>query len=276
MFRICILAAVLMLASAGNALQDAVNHAMFGKQGSAVVMRVGSGEILASYRIDVAARRLASPGSTVKPFTLLALMDAGLVTETTAVFCPHTVRVNERVLDCSHAEGLGAIDATRALAHSCNHFFVSLSKRLPIDSLYRSFSQAGFGAPTGKWRSEVSGSIQQPDSTEAMQLMAIGERNIAVTPLALAESYRRLALHLHEHPIIAKGLEAAVTTGTARAAANRKMRVAGKTGTSGGHAWFAGFAPAERPDIVLVVFLEAGSGGSDAAPVAGRIFEGYR
>jgi penicillin-binding protein 2 len=59
------------------------------------------------------------------------------------------------------------------------------------------------------------------------------------------------------------------------------MKVAGKTGTSAAadgpwtHAWFAGYAPATNPDIVLVVFLEKGHGGSDAATVARQVFEAF-
>ena len=57
--------------------------------------------------------------------------------------------------------------------------------------------------------------------------------------------------------------------GTATSAAVDGVSVAGKTGTAefgpdlgGGHyeshAWFAGFAPAEDPQIAVVVFLEQG------------------
>ncbi len=59
------------------------------------------------------------------------------------------------------------------------------------------------------------------------------------------------------------------------------MKVAGKTGTAAAdegpwtHAWFAGYAPAENPEIVLVVFLEKGHGGSDAAGVAREIFAAF-
>src|SRR5688500_6780148 len=106
MFRFFPLALLLIAGPAANGLQRAVNDAMFGKQGTAFVMSVKSSEILASYRMDVAARRAASPGSTVKPFTLMALMQEGLVNETTALYCPHTVRIGDRVLDCSHADNL--------------------------------------------------------------------------------------------------------------------------------------------------------------------------
>jgi penicillin-binding protein 2 len=268
--------------AADDRLQRALNEAISKRQGAALVLEVETGQILASYRMDVAARRVASPGSTVKPFTLMALLDAGLVTEKTALICPLTTRIGGRKLDCSHAAGLGPIDPVMALAYSCNHFFIRNSEHLPMDSLYRAFSRAGFNSLTGKWRSEIAGTVQQPGSKEAMQLMSIGEDSVGVTPLALAEAYRALAQRLRtpqalttELRLVAEGLESAVKVGTGQLAASKEMRVAGKTGTAGGHAWFAGFAPAEWPEIVVVVFLERGRGGSDAAPIAGRIFAGY-
>ena len=41
------------------------------------------------------------------------------------------------------------------------------------------------------------------------------------------------------------------------------------------HAWFAGFAPAENPQVAVVVLVEnAGSGGSVAAPIAKQVIAG--
>ncbi len=61
------------------------------------------------------------------------------------------------------------------------------------------------------------------------------------------------------------------------------LAIAGKTGTAetGGdladHAWFAGYAPAERPRYVVVVVIEHGGDGATAAgPVARRLFEQLR
>jgi len=56
--------------------------------------------------------------------------------------------------------------------------------------------------------------------------------------------------------------------------------VAGKTGTAevpgGAHSWFAGFAPADDPQIALVVIVEkGGSGGETAAPIARELFQEY-
>jgi penicillin-binding protein 2 len=42
------------------------------------------------------------------------------------------------------------------------------------------------------------------------------------------------------------------------------------------HAWFAGFAPYDDPEIAIVVFVEhGGSGGKVAGPIAKQIIEGY-
>lgn len=85
---------------------------------------------------------------------------------------------------------------------------------------------------------------------------------------------------------IIDGMEGVVRgpRGTARnafAGFPREYRVAGKTGSvevpgKEVHGWFAGFAPADRPEVVVVVFIEhGGGGGSTAAPVARAIFEAY-
>jgi peptidoglycan glycosyltransferase len=68
-----------------------------------------------------------------------------------------------------------------------------------------------------------------------------------------------------------------VTSGTGTAAALKNVQVAGKTGTAevaSGEpdAWFAGFAPAEDPQIVVAVLIEnGGTGGSVAAPAARQV-----
>jgi peptidoglycan glycosyltransferase len=68
-----------------------------------------------------------------------------------------------------------------------------------------------------------------------------------------------------------------VNNGTGTRAALSGVQVAGKTGTAEvaegePHAWFAGFAPAGDPQVVVVALVEnAGTGGSVAAPVVREV-----
>lgn len=92
------------------------------------------------------------------------------------------------------------------------------------------------------------------------------------------EIVERVALPDHVVRTMHEGLRAVVDGGTGRAAAVPGLAIAGKTGSSENprgipHAWFAGYAPAEAPALVVVVFIEHGwRGGVRAAPIARAIF----
>ena len=86
-----------------------------------------------------------------------------------------------------------------------------------------------------------------------------------------------------------EALGAVVAEGTGKQARVPGVRIGGKTGTAQthefrsdadrkrrdqDHAWFAGFAPLDEPQVVVVVFGErAGLGGQVAAPIARDIFK---
>jgi penicillin-binding protein 2 len=97
-----------------------------------------------------------------------------------------------------------------------------------------------------------------------------------------ARSYAKQEVGLRPDTIrlLQAGAEAVVAEGgTAHMIASSRYRIAGKTGTAenpGGatHAWFAGYAPAEDPAVVVVVLVEhGGKGAAAAAPIARQIFD---
>jgi penicillin-binding protein 2 len=59
---------------------------------------------------------------------------------------------------------------------------------------------------------------------------------------------------------LADGFLSAVNEGSASNAFDPDVIVAGKTGTCSGVGWFASYAPADRPEVVVVVFVQGGSG----------------
>ena len=92
--------------------------------------------------------------------------------------------------------------------------------------------------------------------------------------------------------VVRDALREAVVNGTGTRGGLEAIAVAGKTGTaqvyghSAGvdsdtlpkherdHAWFVGYAPADRPRIAFAVVVEhGGHGGESAAPVARRVLE---
>ena len=87
---------------------------------------------------------------------------------------------------------------------------------------------------------------------------------------------------------IQKGMRLAVTEGTAKAADLPGMKIAGKTGTAenvptpenpkgDNHGWFVSFAPADNPEIVVVVFLEQAGGyaSKTAVPTGVEVIKNY-
>jgi len=284
---LCVAGLPLVSAQADNAsLQNAVAHAMGRRRGSAVVLEVHTGRILGAYHLDVAARRLAHPGSSIKPFTLLALLQAGKLDAHTALMCKRALSIGNHTLDCSHPDTGEPLDPVTALAYSCNSYFTSVATRLTPVQLHNTLMKAGFGSVTGQALGEASGTVAVAETPEELQLQAIGEWGIHVTPLELLRGYRNLALlsgsrrEANLAPLF-EGLQASVSYGMAHMAQpEAPMKVAGKTGTAAAekgpwtHGWFAGYAPAENPQIALVVFLEKGHG-SDAATIAREIFGAY-
>lgn len=271
----------------GTSLQTAVVRAMAGRRGAAVVLDVQSGKVLAAYRLDVAARRVAYPGSAVKPFTLLALLQAGKLDAHTALLCKRTVAIGAHKLDCTHPASPDPLVPASALAYSCNSYFTTVATRLTPAQLRDSFVRSGFSSRTGLASAEAAGYVSLSRTPEDLQLQAIGEWGVRVTPLELLRGYRELAMAARNNPAgellpVFEGLQQSVSYGMGRMAQPKApLQVAGKTGTAPAdegawtHAWFAGYAPAEKPEIVIVVFLEKGRGGTDAAGVAREIFAAF-
>lgn len=82
--------------------------------------------------------------------------------------------------------------------------------------------------------------------------------------------------------IVSRGMRDCVTYGSCVALNSLPFEVAGKTGTAQHgvdkepHAWFSAFAPFENPEVVIVVLVEEGEGGTKiSVPVAKEILAWY-
>lgn len=258
---------------------------MKGKSGAAAVLDVASGKLLASWNLKLAAQRLAAPGSTVKPFVLDELLRAGKIRPEQRLVCRRPLYISGRRMDCSHSPAITDLDASDAIAYSCNSYFASVATQLTPQELADVYRRAGFVSPTRLAPSEVAGRIMPAASTGELQLQALGDWGVEITPLELLWAYRNLALQKRDGQVgvsapVFNGLEHSVQYGMAHPAQPTGITAAGKTGTAAGrgtaytHAFFAGYAPADKPEIVVMVYLENGRG-ADAAALAAPIFTSY-
>jgi penicillin-binding protein 2 len=270
---------------AGATFAPVIAREMASKPGTVVVMEVASGRIIAQWNPKVAALRVAAPGSTIKPFVLLELLRLGKLNPRQHVACHRLLTIGGRHMDCTHSAVVTDLDAADAVAYSCNTYFASVARRLAREELLDALARAGFASTTGLGRGEAVGRLSLAPDPDYMQLQALGYWGIEVTPLELLAAYRSLALHKLKNDLpqaapVFEGLEHAVQYGMAHEAEANGLTAAGKTGTAASstnpqvHGFFVGYAPAEKPEIAVVVYLEHGRG-SDAAALAAPIFTAY-
>jgi penicillin-binding protein 2 len=138
---------------------------------------------------------------------------------------------------------------------------------------------------------QVAASYQAVANGGVLMRPHLGDRIVAQDGTVLREitpeSIGDLGLDDQELAVMQEGLERVVMNdrGTGFTAFEGfplgQVPVAGKTGTAEvrplvPYAWFAGYAPADEPEIVVAVNVEEGGGGSQtAAPIARNILEHY-
>ena len=297
---ICSLAAVLALygwaAAEPHGFGDAVQAALGSRPGGAVVIRVKDGAVLATANPDTSCRQLHCPGSIFKLVTAFAALQESAVSPTEVFQCTGQKKIADAVLHCTLPNGHGRIGLINAIAQSCNVTFYELSLRVSSDKLLDYARAFGLHRPCAGFSGEQASGILPacPVHPAEAARFGIGQASgFKITLLEAAEMVRQVARGRVQGitdgagtrsnlEIVRRGMREAVVTGTCRLAALKNVEVAGKTGSpedtddpDSRCAWFVGFAPYEKPEIVVVVYLARGHGGASAAPIARRIFASY-
>jgi cell division protein FtsI (penicillin-binding protein 3) len=290
----------------------------------------GTGEVLAAVsrgngrraRNWRAVTEPYEPGSTIKPFTVAALLRTDRARLTDSIYAENgRYQLHGRTL--SDVTGHGWLTVEEALRYSSNIAIAKASARLDAREHFVALRDFGFGSPTGvSYPAESGGRLRRPAqwSRQSAASLAIGYE-LSVTPLQMAMAYGALANggRLLEPQLVRevrsrdgrversyaprvvrqvipssvaeqlrRVLISAVADGTGRAAGMGQFAVAGKTGTvriavdgryraGAYYASFAGFFPADDPQLVIVVKLDepqgAYYGGVTAAPVTRATLE---
>lgn len=244
------------------------------------------------------------PGSVFKILVAAAACEEGVVKPESRFFCRGA---KDPLIPCWLPAGHGAITFARAFAQSCNPVFAQVGLALGKTRLLAYYRRCGFtdrgvvGYPLPRdARQEVSCYLQPHNLVN----LSVGQGPLLVTPVQVAALVNAVVNDgVYVRPRLVKGfrwrgvleelppdagrrvfsaataaklremMALSVAEGTGRQGGTEEWRCAGKTGTAetGGKrkiAWFAGYAPAERPKYIVVVMVENGeSGAASAAPV---------
>ncbi len=238
------------------------------------------------------------PGSTLKPFSVAAAMDAGLVRpEQRIQTAPGHIVVGGRRISDTHPHELLTVE--QIVAKSSNVGTVKITLDMPAEQLWNTYAAVGFGqAPAARalgFQGAVAGRLRPYKSWRPVEQATIAYGyGVSVSLLQLARAYTAFARDGDVVPVslmkldappagvqvmkpetaraMRRMLEMAVSDeGTAPQARIAGYRVAGKTGTArklkdGQYvnayvASFAGFAPVSDPRIVVAVMIDEPGGG---------------
>ncbi|HAS6361466.1 TPA: peptidoglycan glycosyltransferase FtsI [Vibrio vulnificus] len=298
--------------------------------GSAVMLDVKTGAVLAmvnapSYnpnnRSDWQSYKMRNriitdslePGSTVKPFVILAALENGVATKDTVIDTGNGILQvgGSRVRDTSK---VGKADLTEILKKSSNIGVTKLSMEMPVEAILGMYNSVGLGEPSGlNLVGEVTGIFPTRSRWSPIERATLSfGYGLSITPIQLAHAYATLGnegmyepIHIiksndrdmakqvvsKQHAREVLNMLETVTQkgGSARRAAVPGYRVGAKTGTSrkataGGYSdeyitYTAGIAPVSDPRIALVVVVNEPQGddyygGSVASPVFSEIMKG--
>ena len=105
------------------------------RRGAIIVMVPQTGRVRAVVNSELAFKQSFPPGSTLKPFTALAALRAGLIDEEQRTLCHEKYFHGAVSITCSHPLDLPPFNPTEAIAYSCNYYFGKLGERLSEKSL---------------------------------------------------------------------------------------------------------------------------------------------
>ncbi|CAN5254586.1 penicillin-binding protein 2 [soil metagenome] len=153
--------------------------------------------------VNKALQGLYPPGSTSKPSTSLALLEAG-IDPNASIVCTGSYRVGNAIFHCSKRRGHGSISLERAIIQSCDIYFYHFGKMAGIDPLAKMFRKLGLGAeyplpvpsqrygtvPDPEW---LMRRYKKPWSVFDTVNTSIGQGYVLVSPLQLAVMASRIA-----------------------------------------------------------------------------------
>jgi penicillin-binding protein 2 len=258
------------------------------------------------------------PASTFKIITTTAALESGRYQVDTKLQTYASLTISGTRFGDWNNKGFGILGFPGALKWSSDTFFYQIAQGVGGPALIDWSRKYGLGSKTGidlpgerkglvadnDWKQKT---FQQKWTIGDTVNMSIGQGYLQVTPLQITRMFAAIAnggdlvkphvltnapierQSLNIKPahlkVIQQGLREVVDGGTGAALNSPTIPPsAGKSGTAEvppkpNHIWFGGYAPLNKPEIVVVAFGEhlgkEGGGGKVAAPMVLKVMEAY-
>lgn len=243
-------------------------------------------------------------GSAIKPFTVLSAFESGFDPSLVVRCYPSSPNKPVRI-SCWYRPGHGLVDLEKAIAFSCDRYFMELEKLINWHVFVKVL--ADFSIISNK----DTLALKAMDRQAWLESMVGLNPAIKVSPFNLLLAYcalfnggylfeigttgmpklkRKIAVNRKAQEVLTKGMKSATEYGTAIeiGKAYPFLRILSKTGTgvfsydniidrSRTHGWYIGLVNfprqfAETPAIALLAFSFNGTGATDAVPLALKFF----
>lgn len=134
-----------------------------------------------------AIRHVYEPGSTMKIFVVMILLNEGLITNDEKFYCPGYVEFGEQIVRCTGVHG--KVNMEEILQHSCNVGIIKSVQKIPDTKLYEYLKKFKFGQRVGVSVNENRGYFPNLKSwnPSSAYFMSIGQ-GVSVTPVQLVTS----------------------------------------------------------------------------------------
>lgn len=229
--------------------------------------------------------------------------------------CTGGMQYGNRYFKCWNKRGHGSLDLEGAISGSCDVYFYQLGLRIQLAEILADGVRMGFrerthidlvNEVTPIWPPAISYYNEHYGprgwSNAAVLNLSIGQGENTQTLVNMVRFYAALAgdgktptpylvrpdsavsydLKLTRAQLegLRASMVAVVERGTAARSRIQEFKVGGKTGTAQNshgldHGWFLGFAPAEKPEIIIGAIFEFGEHGSTVAPYVVQAIRRY-
>ena len=88
-------------------------------------------------------------GSPIKPFTVAAALETGLIQPNDTFYCDGGEQVDDYYIKCVNTNGHGSLTVEEAIAHSCNDCLMQIAAKFEIEEFVKYQNLLGLGNYTG-------------------------------------------------------------------------------------------------------------------------------